>query len=317
MKKHILSSCKILLLTVAFLCMACEKEQGDIQEQGLKVKDGILTFKSETSFLETLDHLKTLSDEEIKSWLSDLQFTKSHFLTQEYYSDLPTDEDISLHEKLNKANILFIPDPAFSAVLNTEGLYRIGKEYHRITEKVEYISQDYKIVMNPEAKHISGDVTAFILNPSYDQTTQRVNLNGQTLCAKNPTNSYTGTGFYGGNYFNKYHPYPDNFFTCGGGDYSFHTQTWYTEYSNHYSVGTWIKGRKYKKKGLRKKWRDDRMTYAKINNDAASNVTRHTVYFDVNKVLHVPAIQSFSISYEYNDESKGLRRVNMTLQSIQ
>lgn len=298
---------------------ACNDQTTELQDlETLSVKEGVLTFNTEKSFLETLEYLKTLNDNEIKIWLEDLEFQNSHFTTQSYYDALPTEEDISLQEKLNEAKVLFVPSPAFSAIVNNNGVYKIGKEYHRITEDIEYISEDYDALIQSKTKFVSDKaVKIFKLKKYNTPSLQRTNLNGQTLCAKNAVNSYTATGFYGGNYFNKYHPYPDNFFTCGGGNYSFHTQTWYVAYSNYFSVGTWIKGRKYKKKGLRKKWRDDRMTYAKINNTpAVTNATRHTIYFNVPRELYTVAIQTFRINYEYNDESKGLRRVNMTLQSI-
>ncbi|CAL2083133.1 conserved exported hypothetical protein [Tenacibaculum sp. 190524A05c] len=305
------------LLLLSFY--SCNDQTGELQDlETLSVKEGVLTFNTEKSFLETLEYLKTLNDNEIKIWLEDLEFQNSHFTIQSYYDALPTEEDLSLEEKLNTAKILFVPSPAFSAIINKDGVYKIGEEYHRITKDIEYISEDYEALIQSKSKSVSdGAVKIFKLKKHNSTSLQRTNLNGQTLCAKYPETSYTATGFYGGNYFNKYHPYPDDFVTCGGGNYSFHTQTWYVAYSNFFSVGTWIKGRKYKKKGLRKKWRDDKMTYAKINNEPeVTNVTKHTVYFNVPRELYTVAIQTFRISYEYNDESKGLRKVNMTLQSI-
>lgn len=313
---------KYFKLALSFLFISfygCDKQIEDLSiSESVYVEKGILTFDSEASFLNTLKHLKGFSDNEINLWLDTIGFSNSHFLLQSYYDQLPTEEDITLEEKLEEENILFIPSPAFSAIINQEGIYKIGSEFHRITEDIEYISKDYQALLGSDIKKKSTSKVQLFYLKKYDNASleQKLNLNGQTLCAKYLENSYTGTGFYGGNYFNKYHPYPDDFFTCGGGIYSFHTQTWYIAYSNYFSVGTWIKGRKYKRKGLSTKWRDDTMSFAKINNTSATNVTRHTVYFNEPKELYVPAIQTFRIVYQYNDEGKGLRQVNMTFQSI-
>ncbi len=312
----------LFLLGISFF-ISCSNDANEnleltLDEQNLIIEEGVLKFPSEDIFTETLNNLKTLSNEELKKWILELGFLNSHFLVQERYDQLPTDEDISLQEKLNKAAILYIPDPVFSAILNEKGTYKIGKEYHRITEDKEYISEDYNSMFDSNRDIKSNNMLVFDLKRISETNTQRVNINGQTLCAKYAQNNHTGTGFYGGNYFNKFVPYPSNNSNCSGGDYSFHTQTWYTQYSNYFSVGTWIKGRKYKRGGAfrRKKWRDDKMTHAKINNSAVSNTTIHTVYFTQNFV-YGPVIQTFNINYEYNDENIGLRKVAMRLQSTQ
>ncbi|WP_299685428.1 hypothetical protein [uncultured Dokdonia sp.] len=312
----------LFLLGISFF-ISCTNDNDEnleltIEEQNISIEEGILRFPSEDIFIETLENLRTLSHEELKGWIQDLNFSNSHFLVQEYYAQLPTDEDVFLHDKLNKASILYIPDPVFSAILNKEGIYKIAQKYHRITQDKEYISEDYSAVIEPNASIKSNSLQVFDIKSSSETNAQRVNLNGQTLCAKYTQNNHVGTGFYGGNYFNKFVPYPSNYSNCSGGDYSFHTQTWYTQFSNFFSVGTWIKGRKYKKGGAfgRKKWRDDNMSYAKINNSAVTNRTIYTLYFNQN-FTPGPVIQTFNINYEYNDENRGLRKVAMTLQSTQ
>jgi len=305
----------IILLVALLISCTQEIDESIENKDAVLIEEGVLTFKSKNAFLETLEHLKTLSNEDIILWINDIGFGNSHFMVQDYYDSLPTDTDLSLSEKLKDEGILYIPDPSFSAILNEEGLYKIGKEYHKITENKEYISENYDMLMTSSINAKSDEITVFELNPLLTSNIQKANLNGQTLCAKNPTTSYVGEGFYGGKYFNKFHPYPEYGY-CGGGDYSFHTETWYTQYSNFYSVGSWIKGRKYKKKGLRKKWRDDKVTFLKVNQKEGRNVTKLTEYFTVQAVWHIVQIQDFNISYEYNDESKGLRKVNMTLRSL-
>lgn len=228
----------------AMLLQACNTQKTEVAPNNLNtsdvsVKNGALHFKNLDAFVKIVNQLND-GDLNLETWPASIGFENSL-------------------RKSEKENALDVPDPVFATVLNTDGVYFIGDEAHRVTAKYEYstkaqnVDQLLKIAIDSEDDKISGVKAHKII---FGAAAEKFNAQNVRFQGLEPRIKYV--------YRNRPVPYATRY------DLRAVLEAWSRTYVFYSSVGIRIKGEKEEKGGLfnKLKWRENVMDYAYINYEA-------------------------------------------------
>ena len=194
----------------------------------------MIHFRNIESFNKLMNHLHSLSTEEIKEWLKENNFSNSLFLLEE-----KTDVDI--------------PDPIFRIILNKNFMYSINDEIHKITNNEELYIRKSLIKNINQFDWNSRDVNRFEIIKRDKKISPK---------ARKDTRKYEP---YNGD-FMIWDPYAGwngewKVYDINVTHLSAHIEAWNRTYLTYASAGLRIKGRKLDGGS----WRDDTMWYASID----------------------------------------------------
>ncbi|OJJ22600.1 hypothetical protein BKI52_07935 [marine bacterium AO1-C] len=191
----------------------------DLPTAAVVVKNGALHFKNQDAFINIITQLNG-DNVDLNAWEESINFTNS------------------LRQHQEDEEGLDIPDPVFASILNTEGVYYIGKEVHKVTPKYEYVVKDgntetLEAIVAGNTSNLRGVKVHEI---KYGVAAQSFNarFQGKSTRKKTPYSNATHL--------------------------SAHLEAWDRTYALYASVGIRIKGRKKK----RRKWKDDEMWFAEV-----------------------------------------------------
>ncbi|MEM6829534.1 MAG: hypothetical protein AAF551_03395 [Bacteroidota bacterium] len=228
-------------LGLVLLLAACDEsaEEPVLQEPDLTVKNGILHFKDLKTFETYMNTFNEMDDTERLDFLSSIGFVNTLYAKIQSLENSAQPSD----------NELDVPDPAFSMILNEEGLYSIGDMIHKITDKEEIMVEQEAYAANMDWSGVAATKKIPIYFGENDYSHSQ---NLDNARKDDPI---------------KLEPYDGDFVTATGGrirgirHLSAHIISWNRTYFAYASAGLRIKGRK--KDG--RKWRDDKMHYAAIS----------------------------------------------------
>ncbi len=256
---------KTLQLVLVFVSVfySCEKEIDTYDDESLSnekiiVDNGMLIFKDINAFTKQLEILHSMSEVEQESWLLEIGFSNSLYQKT---------KDLTVEEILEEKYVE-VPDRVFSKILNSEGVYVVGNEAHKILQEKELTIAKKEL----KKKTINWSSNATLKEyPVYYGDNDY--LKKQALIVQNRED------------LQKTEPYDGDFIrgdgsraNLGVNHLSAHLIGWNRGYVAYASVGVKIKGRKKK----RRKWKNDEMWFAAIDYEAwvqTDFADRHTYGF--------------------------------------
>ncbi|OED48327.1 hypothetical protein AB832_00215 [Flavobacteriaceae bacterium (ex Bugula neritina AB1)] len=203
--------------------------ESDIPNDDLYLKNGVLHFKNEHVFFETMEKLRNVSDTEIANWIEKIGFDNSLFLE---YIDPEREGDLPIE----------INDNGFLAILNQDHIYFVKDTYRKITEDFQLVAKN-NIPVN-QIDWTNSEINRFKIKRF---SSKKALQHKEKIVHK--TEPYWGD-FLDANenpiYSTK--------------NLSAHLVAWNTNYGTHSTYGVRINGRKKR----RRKWKDDSMWFASI-----------------------------------------------------
>lgn len=148
----IATSCKkndILPENINEVQASTESSEENNSLKSIPLINGRLAFKDTASFWTTVRYFKNSKAGTLKKWDRENNITSM----QETYQSInekvaerdsrndeyiPSNDELSVSERVERGTILLIPDPIFASILNMEGEYQVGEKIYRVTQRKVY-----------------------------------------------------------------------------------------------------------------------------------------------------------------------------------